>query len=288
MVAWARYLGVRLPINNNWAEKALNKLEVISGLEGDQQYKEFNRFYRNPIDAQNNISDLKHLHFIKRNIGDQNPSLLKEKLSLSMTGPDSIRQESRNNTRSRDARFELSICAQLNSMGFNALLCHPNPDILATRKKIRAAIECKRIFSETRLIKQIDAAAHQLKIRKGNQEADLRLIFCDMTRALTSGNSHLNGELPSIIPDLTAELNCWSQKIMQELLRRQIRSIDAVVLVYQDYIESNKPEYRLTAITQQSVIISPNSSRPLRRKAARLALKFDRQSKLFTTDLLRH
>jgi len=282
VIEWAKSIGVVLPKNNNWAERALNKLEPIAAqLDLKEQKKEFERHYSDPVEAQNNIADLTHLLFIRQNVGNQDIGILRKKLSLVMVGPDSVRQETAKNTKSRDARFELSICAQLNHTRFHAVLHEPNPDVMATRKKIRAAIECKRIFSEKRLEKQINEGIHQLRTREGNKESDQRIVFCDMTRAITSGMGHLHGDRQAVVDDLVKELNKWAEKIMGMFMHRHVTGIDAVVLVYQDYIESNSSEHRLTAVTQQVAVINPNSPRRLRRKAERFALKFNLQSQKY-------
>ncbi|HUB94076.1 MAG TPA: hypothetical protein VMB52_06255 [Verrucomicrobiae bacterium] len=290
---WAKQLGANVP-DDNWIKHTINRGERMLAEPTEKKRRElFRQFYSNPIESQNNISDLIHLGFMRRHLGEQSPDVLKDKLTLAMRGADSVKQETAANTKYRDTRFELSVCARLNERGYTAVLAEPNPDIFAVRKKLRAAIECKRIFSQQGIDKRILEAWKQLKERPGNQHADLRVIYCDVTRAFTEGNKHLQGDMSAVLTGLETKMYQLGENILKLLGRNGASEVDAVVLVYQDYIEPIHNQYVLRGITQHLVVINagqwPNHVPMVSRKRRRLALHFfkklDKKGQVYYEDI---
>lgn len=273
-VTWARELNVPLRPNNNWIEKAIRRIEQLLCVSDEEKRRKlFNSLYASPVESQYNISDLMLLAFIKENIGIQDKNILRDKLSLATRGADSAYQESNGNTAFRDALFELAFCARLNERRFKAKLTDSNPDIIVKRKKIIVAVECKRLFSEARLEKLIKEAAYQLRFRPQNQRADIRAVACNVTRYLTKGKLHLQGNVSQVQTYLMKEMDNIALKVTSLLEKENWADVDAVILTYMDYIEVTDGAYKLTNISQHTVIINPVTTNKRQRKAQRIFSK---------------
>lgn len=295
VLEWAKALGVRIG-NDNWIQHIINKMErILVEPSEEEKRKRFLRLYSNPIESQNNIADMVHLGFMRRHIGEQDNKILCAKLFLALRGADSVRQETPANTKSRDARYELSMCARLNERGYSSNLAEPNPDIWVKRKNIKAAIECKRVYSSQGIERRLIEGWKQLRNRPAINGADLHVIFCDITRAFTDGQKHLQGLADDVLKELQGKLYQQSTDIIKLLERNCASEVDAVVLTYQDYIEPVQSDYVLRGITQQLVIINSgrwrNGGVMVPRQRRRLALKFfknlDHKGKILYEDSYR-
>lgn len=273
----------------NWVELSVRKMEAILAEPSDSQKRKLvEGLYGELVENQHNVSDLIHLNFMHQNIGVQNGEMLKLKLSDALKGASSIRTERPEKTQPRDTMFELSICARLNERGFFTLLYDPNPDLIAYYRNQHLAIEFKRVFSSKRIDDQIISAHEQLRDRSISQRTDYRVIFLDVTRTFTQGRLHLQGERVKIIQELAKGLEKSAEPIMRLMERYNMSSsVDAVVLIFQDYAEPTEDEYVLLGITQSLIIINPMHGRTRRRKLMYLLRRLDPKGKITLGTLIR-
>jgi hypothetical protein len=272
---WAASMGIRTG-NGNWLENSVKKIELISKVKSiTEQRKLAESLYDDLVDNQHSISDLLHLSFIHDNLGAQDQRILKIKLTDTLKGASTTRHELPTNTQPRDTMFELSVCARLNWRGFQAYLFDPNPDLIVRYRGTRIAIECKRVFSKKSIDYHIEKANEQLRDRNASQCSDFRVAYVDITRAFTDGKYHIFGKRDEVVPELAKKLDELGQHVMELLDHRQLTAIDAVVLVYQDYIDAVDDEYSLIGITQTLVVVNPLNMRKRRRKTIYLLRRLD-------------
>lgn len=91
--------------------------------------------------------------------------ILKEKWKLLKHGVVNRFEETAQNSKARDAQFELLLYAELMELGVNCTMSHPNPDILVEHNGIGLNIQCKRIFNNkpNAIQRNVHAAASQLR-----------------------------------------------------------------------------------------------------------------------------
>ncbi|WP_143202404.1 hypothetical protein [Amycolatopsis sp. CB00013] len=272
-LAWATTVGAKAG-SNNWLEKSIVKMEKILGAPSEAEAQRlFDQLYADPVVSQNNLSDMQHLRFIRNNVGVQDVKLLSRKLTEILRGPDSVREEQSKKTRPRDVRFELSICARHNSLGIPTVLADPNPDLFSTWGKQKIAIEAKRVFSGERIEERLTEAHRQLRDRPASTNADMRVIYCDITRSFTSGTSHIQGRRDAVFRDLDRLLVDERANVHELLAKRRAVEIDAVILWYQDYFEPGEEIYAIVGLTQALGIVNPVQPVGRRRNAERLLME---------------
>jgi hypothetical protein len=269
---WASEMDAKVG-NNNWLERSIVKLEKIRACGDDEARELFEKLYDDPVVRSNNLTDMIHLRFIRKHIGMQDPDILKKKLSEVLRGGDSIRNEVAYDTRARDARFELSICARLNSFDIRTRLADPNPDMISIWRRKRIAVEAKRVFSGERIEERIAGAHRQLRDRLDGSEFAMRIIYCDITRSLTSGTHHIKGKREAIFRDIELKLTEIGLRVQSQLVSRNALEVDFVVVWYQDFFEPTDEEFTLQGMTQCLAIDNPLLDTPRRRNSAKLIRK---------------
>jgi hypothetical protein len=284
LLEWAKDLGV--PVGRgNWLEISIGKMEkILAEPSMSKRRKLAQKFYNELVDSQHNVSDLSHIIFVYEHIGPQDREILKDKMTKALGGAQNVRDELPSNTQPRDTLFELSVCARFNSMGFFALLCEPNPDVMAYRRKSHIAIECKRVFTSKSIDTQLSEANKQLSERKASKKADLRVICVDVTRAFTGGTGHLQGDRQEVIDELVLILQKEGSRVMELMDVKAMYAVDAIILYFQDYIEpTGQDVYSIAAITQSLVVINPLHKRSRRKKAVFTLKRLDPKGEIGLT-----
>jgi hypothetical protein len=207
-----------------------------------------------------NISEIIELSKLQKFLDTQDTKILKEKLQKVVVGQDSVLTETQGGSEARNTRFELSSCAALIELGYNAILTDLNPDIEIKERKRKVAIECKRVFNGTdeNIIERLRDGIKQLEQRDGGRKYDFRLVMIDVTRVITGGEYHLNGPVEEAYPLLQSRLNAKLHIIKKELKRSQL--LDAVIMVYSDHITEPGGGEVFSNVHQNDVVIGPHIS----------------------------
>ncbi len=208
-----------------------------------------------------------------QNLGPQNEKVLSSKLNEILKGPTSTRSETSDNAHARNIRFELGVAARLNSLGIPSQLKEPNPDIESRWKGKRVAIECKRLYTSDKLTERIEEAESQLRNRPNSKAAALKMIFVDMTRIVTKGKLHAHGDRSEVMRAIVDAQRAIAHDVAIMMAERNMRDIDAIVLVYQDFIEPLADEYMILGVTQSAVILNDLQIRRRRRLMSNMARK---------------
>ena len=264
---WASSMGAKVS-SENWIIRTIRGYEKLeSSSEEDFQHK-YTNIFPNTGELQYNLVDFLHLGQIMTNIGDQDKSLLAEKLTDLVKGPNSLLEESpsNNNTKSRNIRFELFVAATMNAHGYTAVLTDPNPDILLKRQGKSAGVECKRAYSYKSLFPLINEANSQFEKRAGNKFLNANILAFDVTRTITEGTFHLSGD-PIIASKNAAELlHELSKEIINQFRLGKYRNIDIVMLYYIDHVQPDSTQaFTIHGLTQTHVFDNPKALRKRRR-----------------------
>lgn len=117
-----------------------------------------------------------------------------------------------------------------------------HPDILVKINGREYAIECKRIFSENSLIRNILDAREQLRKHSLNKRNQLGIIAMSMTRSIHAGNRKLVTETIEQASAIASnKINDVYQKHESEIRRNLSYKFPAILFDYSDIAEINIP-----------------------------------------------
>lgn len=108
------------------------------------------------------LADISELQEILKHSEEINPPTLKEKLHKYMKGNILPSEENTNNNEAKNIGFELRLVSKFLSDGYDVTYGQNNPDILVKVDGIKYYIECKRIFSESKIEAAISDGKNQL------------------------------------------------------------------------------------------------------------------------------
>lgn len=90
------------------------------------------------------------------------PALIQKKLTSVLRGPFLPSDEDKNSNEARNILFELNLAARLSRAGFTPTLGE-HPDLQCGIDGKRLLFECKRPFSDSKIVKRINQAENQLR-----------------------------------------------------------------------------------------------------------------------------
>ncbi|MFA5894421.1 MAG: hypothetical protein WC851_01430 [Candidatus Shapirobacteria bacterium] len=190
------------------------------------------------------LNEIMELDNILKNINPnrQDGRILKSKFEILLSGPLLPTEENNKNNQPRNALFELSLLADMESRGFYCKLYDPNPDIVVQANGKSYCIECKRIFSNNGLDRAINDAKNQLVKTLYIHKKSRGIIAISITRAFTNGSKNIKTPNENTVNEfLSDELrkfvdsnkNLW-EKVKNNKIIAIILHISAYVVFKED------------------------------------------------------
>lgn len=279
---WARKCGARVG-GGNWVEQAVKDAETILQAPPDRKVRELQKRFTSLDLSEEAISDLVHLRYAHQHIGDQDAALLKNKLTLALKGKSSLSREKPGDTKSRDIRFELSVCARLNAIGIETRMTDPNPDLRGIWRKRVVDVECKRVQNAARVSERISEAFDQLA--KLGESAHVKVVCCDVTRAIDPSIARRGQPIRGTVSAVDQALLTLGGSVMQLMTIDMADHVDAVILYWQHYAVPAAQDYTLVGVTHTLVVENPLAQRRRRRVIEKLGKKLDPKARIYESKL---
>jgi hypothetical protein len=111
-------------------------------------------------------------------------------LSKVLDGPPDAARENHKSNQGRNAMFELSMGAMVAKQDFHPVLGQANPDVEFQFQGRRVLLECKRVFSDKRVLDNIADAIRQLDKSVDTGNADIGLVAISISRLAHQGNGY--------------------------------------------------------------------------------------------------
>lgn len=115
------------------------------------------------------------------------PDVIRPKLRDVLRGPVLPTDEDAESNQSRNTLFELNIAARLHGVGFLPVVGE-HPDVACTVNGMELFFECKRPFSPSRVSKNINKAAKQLKSDLAGHPGARGVIAISLSKVLNAGD----------------------------------------------------------------------------------------------------
>jgi hypothetical protein len=117
-------------------------------------------------------------------------------LSKVLDGPSDAARENHKSNQGRNAMFELSVGAMAAKQDLQPILGQANPDVEFQFQGRRVLLECKRVFSDKRVLDNIADAIQQLDKSVDTGNLDIGLVAISISRIARQGNGYW--EAPSL------------------------------------------------------------------------------------------
>lgn len=125
---------------------------------------------------------LSEINHIMKSVGGFDKEILTTKLKKITKGPLILKNETSINNEARNTMFELVLASDLLMNGYKTGLDDPNPDIKVVLPKKTYLFECKRVFSEKKVERQIGDAKRQLEKQLAEDENSHGVIAISIPR----------------------------------------------------------------------------------------------------------
>jgi hypothetical protein len=122
----------------------------------------------------------------------KNVSIPDELLRRALDGPADAFRESPKSNRGRNAMFELAMGAMVANQDLAPKMDGGNPDVEFVFRGRRVLMECKRVFSEKRILDNVADAIDQLEKCVDTSSSDLGLVAVSISRLATKGDGYWN------------------------------------------------------------------------------------------------
>lgn len=167
-------------------ESKSNAAKVFSQVENEGRLTEILSSYVEGIEF---VEALKTLR-------DKQIVIPDELLRKALDGPADAARENRKSNQGRNAMFELAMAAMAAKQDLCPILNQTNPDVEFHFQGRRVLLECKRVFSDKRLLDNVSKAIQQLSKCVNTSDADIGLVAISISRLAHQGSGYW--EAPSV------------------------------------------------------------------------------------------
>ncbi len=192
------------------------------------------------------LSEMLELKYILDNLNKskQDEGILAKKIKVLSSGSLSPVSESVTNNESRSVQFELSLLCDFLSVGLEAYLQEPNPDILLVVNGRSYVIECKRLSSAKKLNSNVKDAIKQVKKTLSSKEQSyVGVVAISVNRLINDPEFILASYSPqtayTYISEQLEHIIYGNKEMWQKKSRLPGKRLPAVVLHYSTIVRSS-------------------------------------------------